>query len=125
MLIAAFFSWWYGVGWLTLGRKVGGRINGALSFFSVTQLATSLFAPFRQISAGRVQGPLGVQMRAWGDRQFSRIIGAIVRLLLIFVGLISAGLYAVFGGIMLVFWPVLPALPVVGMVLMITGYRLL
>jgi hypothetical protein len=123
MLLTAFFSWWYGVGWLSLGRKVGGRVNGVLKFFSVGQLATSLFAPFRQISAGNVQGPLGVQLRAWGDKQFSRVIGAIVRLLLIICGIVGAFLYGVLGLIMLVIWPLLPVFPLIGLVLTVSGFK--
>jgi hypothetical protein len=125
MLLATFFAWWYGVGWMTLVQKVSGRITGVLSFFSVGQLATSLFAPFRQISAGRVQGPLGVILRAWVDRLFSRGIGAVVRTLLIVTGLLCAAFYAVLGLIMIIFWPVLPALPLLGLVLMVTGYKIL
>jgi hypothetical protein len=123
MLLPTFFSWWYGEGWLSLGRKVSGRVTGVLKFFSVGQLATSLFAPFRQISAGRVQGPLGMQLRAWGDKQFSRVIGAVVRLLLIFCGLIGAFLYGVLGIIMMVLWPLLPAIPAVGLMLAVTGVK--
>lgn len=124
MLIATFFAWWYGVGWMTLVQKVSGRVTGVLSFFSVGQLITSLFAPFRQISAGRVQGPLGVILRAWVDRLFSRGIGAVVRSLLILTGLLCAGFYGVLGFIMIIFWPVLPGLPLLGFVLMVTGYRI-
>ncbi|HET9412114.1 MAG TPA: hypothetical protein VFO38_04665 [Candidatus Saccharimonadales bacterium] len=124
MILATFFSWWYGVGWLSLGRKVSGRVVGVLRFFSVGQLATSLFAPFRQISAGRVQGPLGVQLRAWGDRQFSRVIGAIVRLMLIACGLAGALFYSITGLIMLVLWPVMPVMPLFGIILMATGFHL-
>jgi hypothetical protein len=124
MLLTTFFSWWYGVGWLTLGRKVGGRVSGVLRFFSVMQLATSLFAPFRQISAGRVQGPLGVQLRAWADKQFSRFIGAIVRSLLILCGLLCAAGYALFGFVMMILWPLLPAMPLVGIILMASGFKI-
>lgn len=124
MLLPSFFSWWYGVGWLSLGRKVSGRIVGVLRFFSVGQLAGSLFAPFRQISAGRVQGPLGVQLRAWGDKQFSRVIGAIVRLMLIACGLLTAIFYVVAGVIMMFFWPLLPVLPLIGIILMLTGFKI-
>ena len=112
------------MGWLSLSRKIGGRVVGVLKFFSVGQLAVSLFAPFRQISAGRVQGPLGVQLRAWGDKQFSRVIGAIVRLILIAFGLLGALFYGVLGGIMVVLWPILPFMPIVGIVGMFSGVTL-
>jgi hypothetical protein len=124
MILATFFAWWYGVGWMTLVQKVSGRITGVLSFFSVGQLFLSLFAPFRQISAGKVQGPLGVLFRAWVDRLFSRGIGAVVRSLLIATGLLCAAFYGVLGLIMIIFWPVLPALPLLGFILMISGYKI-
>jgi hypothetical protein len=124
MLLATFFAWWYGVGWMTLWQKVSGRVTGVLSFFSVAQLIMSLFAPFRQISAGRVQGPLSVHFRAWVDRLFSRGIGAVVRSLLIVTGLLIALCYGVLGFIMIIFWPVLPALPILGIILMASGYKI-
>ena len=124
MLLATFFAWWYGVGWMTLVQKVSGRITGVLSFFSVGQLATSLFAPFRQISAGKVQGPLGIILRAWVDRLFSRGIGAVVRTLLILTGLLSAAVYGALGLLMIILWPALPAMPLIGLVLMISGFKL-
>ncbi|HSW81327.1 MAG TPA: hypothetical protein VLG40_02935 [Candidatus Saccharimonas sp.] len=125
MLVGSFFSWWYGVGWLTLMRKTGARITGVLRFFSVTQLLGSLFAPFRQISAGSMQGgTLAVQLRAWGDKQFSRVIGAIVRSMLIICGVAGALFYAVVGLVLFIFWPLLPALPLVGFLLMVTGFKL-
>jgi hypothetical protein len=118
MLLTTFFGWWYGEGWMTLARKVAGRVTGTLGFFSVGQLATSLFAPFRQISAGKVRGPLAVQFRAWGDRMFSRVIGAVVRTLLILTGLLTAALLSIWGLVLMIAWPVLPALPLVGIFLM-------
>lgn len=124
MLLTTLFTWWYGIGWLTLVRKVNGRVNGVLRFFSVVQLAGSLFAPFRQISAGNVRGPLGVKLRAWGDKQFSRMVGAVVRSLLILCGLVGAAFYAAFGFIIIVMWPLVPALPFVGVLLTVVGARL-
>jgi hypothetical protein len=125
MLVGSFFSWWYGVGWLTLGRRIAARTTGVLKFFSVGQLAGSLFAPFRQISAGRVQGgSLSMQLRAWGDKQFSRVIGAVVRLMLIACGLVGALFYALVGVVLIIFWPLLPVFPIIGLVLMATGFKL-
>jgi hypothetical protein len=122
MLVVAFLGWWYSIGWLMVIRKTAAKVQRVLQFFSVEQLLGSLFAPFRQISAGRVQGPLGVQLRAWGDRLFSRIIGAIVRLLLVGVGFLVALTILLFGIVLLVVWPLLPAFPLLGMLVMITGY---
>lgn len=98
-------------------QKVGSRAKGVLDFFSVNQLAGSIFAPYRQISAGRVQGTLGDELRAFGDRLFSRVIGGVIRLMLIFIGLFTAGVVAVFGLVLIAAWPFLPVLPIVGIFL--------
>jgi hypothetical protein len=120
MVIISLFSWWYTTGWMALIQKGSKRVEAVLKFFSVPLLLTSLFAPFRQISAGRVNGPLGVQLRAWGDRLFSRFIGAFIRLFLIIIGLIVVSLMSAFVLIISLLWPLLPAAPVVGL-LMIGG----
>ncbi|MGH7196772.1 MAG: hypothetical protein ACREGJ_03340 [Candidatus Saccharimonadales bacterium] len=121
MFVPLLISWWYGPGWLKLMTRVGGRVQGVLNFFSVGLLAGSLFAPFRQISAGRVQGPLGVQLSAWFDRQFSRVIGAIVRMLLILAGLLLAAITGLVGLLLVVAWPLIPLAPIIGFMLMSGG----
>jgi len=115
MVIFSLFSWWYTTGWLTLVQKCGGRLQGTLKFFSVGQLLGSLFAPFRQISAGRVQGPLAVQMRALGDRIFSRVIGAVVRLMIIVLGLLVVAVLTIVCVASIVAWPLLPLAPFIGL----------
>ena len=116
-MIIGLVSWWYTTGWVALIRKMGARIASVLGFFSVGQLAGSLFAPFRQISAGTVQGSLKVKFQAWVDQTFSRLIGAVVRLLLIFAGLVIAMLIAIVAVIVIVVWPIVPILPLIGFVL--------
>jgi hypothetical protein len=120
MVIISLFSWWYTTGWMALIQKGSKRVESVLKFFSVPLLATSLFAPFRQISAGRVNGPLGVQLRAWGDRLFSRFIGAFIRTFLIIIGLLIVSILSAVCLIAALIWPLLPAAPVLGL-LMIGG----
>ena len=115
MVIFSLFSWWYTTGWLTLLQKCGIRVQAVLKFFSVPILLGSLFAPFRQISAGRVDGSLSVQFAAWGDRIFSRFIGAIVRSFLILVGLVTVVVFGVLCLVVAITWPFLPFAPVIGL----------
>jgi hypothetical protein len=122
MMVLALFSWWYTAGWARLAKRVGVRVESVLESFSVALLARTLFDPFRQISAGGVQGPLGVQMRAFGDRLFSRVFGAVVRTLFIFMGIIAALLAALIGLVELLLWPLLPVLPIVGLILSLSGW---
>ena len=90
--------------------------------FSVGLLAGTLFAPFRQISAGQVHVGVDAQMRAFGDRLFSRVFGAFIRTLFILIGLFAAFLMGLVGAVQLIMWPLLPFLPVVGLVLALMGW---
>ena len=120
MVFISLFSWWYTTGWLTLIQKASRRVESVLKFFSVPLLITSLFSPFRQISAGRVNGSLKAQLQAWGDKLFSRFIGAIIRSFLIVIGLVVVAVMSAFCLIAAVAWPLVPLAPVLGL-LMIGG----
>jgi hypothetical protein len=113
MLLPTVFLWWYTAGWAQLARRAVVRIAGVLEFFSVGLLFKSLFAPFRQISVGRVQGSLDTQVRAWADRQISRAIGAMVRLTVIIFGLLATLMMVIVAVALLLLWPVVPFMPVV------------
>ena len=122
MFIVGILSWWYGAGWRQTISGVMARIDGAVDYFSIPQLMLTLFAPFRQISAGSVRGSLGVKWRAFVDRTISRMIGSIVRIIIIFVGVLAILLHIVSGVVVALFWPFLPFLPVVGFLLFISGW---
>lgn len=94
-----------------------------LEAFSVGLLLRTLFDPFRQISAGQVRGSFDAQLRALGDRLFSRVFGAIVRSIFIFIGLIGAFFAGLLGVVELLLWPVVPFLPVIGIALMVSGWQ--
>jgi hypothetical protein len=117
MLVVAFLKWWYGTGWLLMVRKTGARLQRILSFFSVFQLAGSLFAPYRQVSAGEVSGPIGQRLQAFGDQLLSRVIGAIIRTGLIIGGVVVAIAFALVGLAMMLTWPFVPILPILGIIL--------
>ena len=92
--------------------------------FSVGLLLRTLFNPFRQISASYVDCPLPVKLRAFFDRLISRIIGAVVRTLVIFIGIIAIAVVVIFELIGVLAWLVLPVLPVVGFILWRLGVTL-
>jgi hypothetical protein len=98
------------------------KLMGTLDYFSIDLLLRTFFSPFRQISAGQVRGPLGVQMRAFFDRLISRMIGAMVRLTMIIVGIFAIILSTVIGGAVVVVWGIIPLLPVLGIVLFVSGW---
>jgi hypothetical protein len=124
MFVIVLLSWWYGAGWGRTLKRVVERVDNVLAFFSVGTLFRTLFAPFRQISAGRVQGPMNVQFKAFTDRLFSRFVGAFMRGLLIGVGFFSALFVGIFGLLQLLIWPLVPLLPIVGLIAWIAGWAI-
>jgi hypothetical protein len=122
MFIVGILSWWYGAGWRQRFTMLRERLATTVDYFSIDLLATTLFAPFRQISAGQVNGPLGVKFRAFLDRIISRSIGAMVRSTMIVIGVAAILLHSVIGCITLIVWAVLPLLPFVGFWLYVTGW---
>jgi len=117
MFILGVVSWWYGAGWRQRITFLRARLTGVMDFFSIDLLLRTLFAPFRQISAGNVQGPIAVQMRAFFDQLISRSIGAVVRTFMIIIGCLAIILYAVIGGLLIVAWAFIPLLPIIAVIL--------
>lgn len=124
-MLLATIAWWYTAGWTGLAARIGHRIDRVMESFSVTLLLGSLFDPFRQIDAGGLHGAsFDAQLRAFGNRLFSRVFGAVVRTLFICIGLFVALLVAIVGVMQLVMWPLVPLFPVVGLVLAAVGVTL-
>ena len=122
MFILGILSWWYGAGWRQRVAMLREKIMSTMDYFSIDLLAKTLFSPFRQISAGKVQGPLGVQLRAFADRIISRAIGGMIRTFMIIIGTAAILLYSVIGGVFVILWGTIPLLPVVGIALFISGW---
>lgn len=122
MFIVGILSWWYGPGWRLRASRLGERLRSSMDYFSIDLLVRTLFSPFRQISAGKVNGPLGVQMRAFFDRLISRVIGAMVRFTVIIIGSLAIFVHGVVGTLLLVFWAVIPVLPLIGIILFASGW---
>lgn len=122
MVIVWALSWWYGAGWKSFLLGLRERLASSYDYFSIGLLASTLFAPFRQISASKVQGPIGVQLRAAVDKLISRVIGAFVRMILIFVGIVWLFLQSLIGAVLLVVWAILPILPLIGFIFMLSGW---
>jgi hypothetical protein len=122
MFLVGIMSWWYGDGWRGRAKIIAGRISRMNDYFSVGLLLSTLFSPFRQISAGSIDGPIGAQLRALGDKLISRMIGAIIRSFMIIFGLVVIVLQSIIGVIVLIFWLVIPLFPVIGLLIMVIGW---
>jgi hypothetical protein len=122
MFLVGILSWWYGNGWAARIQTAKDRLASSADFFSVGLLITTVFAPFRQISAGKVSGSIGDQMRAFLDRTISRFVGAFVRIFMILFGLITMFFQILFGILVIIIWPVIPAFVVIGLIMMVIGW---
>lgn len=122
MFIVGILSWWYGPGWRERISIMSGHVDSIMDYFSIGLLLKTLFSPFRQISAGKVNGPLAVQMRAFADRLISRAIGGMIRSVMIIVGMCAIALTTIIGCISLVLWAFVPLLPLIGIVLWLSGW---
>jgi hypothetical protein len=122
MFLVGIMSWWYGNGLRLRLAMIGDRIDRTNDYFSIGLLITTLFAPYRQISAGKVSGSLSAQMHAFGDRLISRCIGAIVRTFMIVFGLFVIILQSISGLVVVLFWLIIPLFPVVGLLVTVIGW---
>lgn len=122
MVIVGLFSWWYGAGWKQQVIAVRDNLLSVYDYFSIDLLLKTLFSPWRQIAAGKVRGNISMQMRAWFDRLFSRIIGGFIRTIVMVVGIVSILVVTIVGLLRLCLWPMIPVLPVMGVFLSMTGW---
>lgn len=122
MAIVYMLSWWYSTGLKEQFLHGMSKLNSVFDYFSIDILVKTLFAPFRQISSGKVSGGLDVQFRAFVDRMISRLIGGFVRFFTMIVGLIALIVGFVIIVLGLVLWLVIPIVPIAGLVAMLGGW---
>lgn len=122
MFLVGILSWWYGSGWKQRLHAILSRLAQVSDYFSIGLLLSTLFAPFRQISAGGVGGSLSQQMRGLFDQLLSRVIGLFVRLVMILFGIITILLVGLWGAVVLVMWVVVPMFPVIGLIMTVIGW---
>ena len=107
MLLGSFFSWWYGKGWAQVLKSFTSRLAGVAEAFSVVQLSRTLFSPWRRIISYPDAG-LAEKFRAWIDNLISRVVGFVVRVLVLLAALVVFILVAIVMTIETVLWPLLP-----------------
>lgn len=122
IMVLTFFSWWYTNGWRYLLKLISDRFLNLYDLFSFDLLVSTLFSPYRQISAGRVEGSLEVQFRAFLDRLISRMIGAMIRTVVLISGVLCLLIVAIFSVCELLIWAFLPIAPLIGLVLAVVGW---
>lgn len=84
-------------------------------------LLRSWFAPFKQTYTGNVKGSIGTHFRAAIDSLISRVIGFLVRSILLLAGAVCSLFIFVTGLIFLIAWAFIPLIPIICLVLIAGG----
>ena len=117
------FMWWYSSGWKVFVGKLKTALSSITDFFSMGSLVRTLFKPYRQISAetARDGASLDIKFHMFLDRLISRIVGFFSRLTLLLVGIIIIIFGGIISFILVILWPIIPLLPIAGIVLTAMG----
>lgn len=126
MAIAEMFLWWYAHGWLIFIKHLRSALANITDFFSMSSLIRTLFKPYRQISANSAtnSASLDLKFHMFLDRLVSRAVGFVSRLILLIAGAVIILIGGIFSIILIVLWPFIPILPILGIILTITGFTL-
>lgn len=120
MVLVGLFKWWYSEGWSDQLSRSLVSLRKTADYFSIGLLLKTLFSPFRQIASDETGRDISSKMAAMLDRLLSRTIGAFMRIFMIVTGAIFLLIKSIFIILELLIWPLLPAIPVVGIILSIT-----
>lgn len=126
MVITKIFFWWYSDGWRAFITKMRTTLSNITDFFSMGSLLRTLFKPFRQISAesSTNSSSLDAKFHSMIDKLISRIVGFLSRLILLFAGSIIIIFGGIFSLMLIILWPFIPLLPIVGIILSVIGFTI-
>lgn len=122
MFLVGLLSWWYGDGFFARVQSIKVRLEKILDFFSIFILFKTLFAPYKQISAGGDFGGNETWLQIIIDKLISRIIGFFARIFLIITGMVVIIFQVLFSAIIIIFWLILPLIPVAGLIMYVIGW---
>lgn len=122
MVISGFFIWWYGEGLTQSFQIILAVAEKIIDFFSLEILFKTWVAPWKNdvISAENIS--LGDQLKIWQLNLVSRIVGFVVRTVIIVVAILALGFGGLLGGLALACWI---ALPLAAVLLPLLGVRML
>ncbi len=112
MLILDFISWWYSKGLIKYLSQIKHSLSKIIDYFSISILLKTLFHPFKLIANYQTGRDLASKIGAWGDRMVSRMVGFVIRFVTLLIALVTIILALIVSCFRIVFWLILPLLPV-------------
>jgi hypothetical protein len=123
ILIPQYLSWHY-------SKSVGDLLNNYKNFlvfiwefFSISFLIKTLFTPFQRLKE-KYKGGLDLEdlFAVIVTNVLMRIVGFIVRSLIIIIGLVCLSIFVVFGVVLLILWVLLPVVIIAMFIFAITNF---
>ncbi len=114
MLFLDFVKWWYGAGWALRVQMLVQHVSNMSHFFSIGTLLKTLFSPWRQnVSQALNDQTLGDHISAHVDNAVSRLVGFTVRIIMLFVAVISLVMIILLNAFYVLVWPLIPFSPAI------------
>lgn len=110
-LVSGYLIWWYGEGMVSAWRVMAALIYRLADFFSLPTLVRTWFAPWKDDVLVARNVSLGDTWKIWQQNFASRIVGFIVRSIIILASLVCVSLVTIVGSLALGMWLVVPFLP--------------
>jgi hypothetical protein len=121
-LIGSYFLWHYTEAFADIGRHIRNFLWFFFHFFSIPVLLKTFFAPWRRLGESYPKDlNLGGALSVFTVNSLMRLVGMILRLIMIVFGVSVVVLAAVGGAVFLVVWALLPVLAAV---VFLSGIRL-
>lgn len=121
MFAVLLLSWWYVSGWSWLAEKSAARYKLIGEALSVGILIKTFFAPWKQIQSITT---LQNFIQSTVDNIVSRVVGMVVRGLMLLAALLLYLLLSVFTIASFIVWPVIPLLIIILPILTLKGVSL-
>lgn len=112
-----YIAWWYSGGLKRLFAWLAAVFGSISNFFSIGRVLKTLFSPWKRLVGARRPGLDG--FKDWlVDNFVSRLVGFVVRVVVIFGYLASMLLMAIFAGVAVLFWVLWPAILIYSLIRM-------
>lgn len=115
MLGLQFISWWYSAGWQEIVKSARRRIVNTYKLFSINLLLITLIQPWHRIITYPGQ-TISDRARALVDNAVSRLVGFVVRLVVLLYATLLISIVALISGLEILLWPILPIVSVVAVI---------
>ena len=115
-IISAWVLWHYGVALPYTYKRWGDVCRFNYDYFSIPFLLKTFFTPWRKYSFSYQKGFDAARFfEALTFNAFSRFMGALVRAIVIFIGIISQVVVSLLGLLVVFFWIIVPLLTILSL----------